>query len=659
MDVSAKRARDFEDTPGDEARRWAMEIGNAQEVLRPWHEQAERIHAFYLDERQDAAEGEKRVNLFTANVQTQEALLYGQAPRASVERRFGDPADDTARLAGLLLERVLNAELEPDGDTYNEALGNVLQDRLIGGMGQARVRYEAEFETVTSEVETQSIMGLVREEKTEERKVAESAPTDYVYWRDFLWSPARVWSQVRWVAFRNEMTPEQVEAKWGEEVADAIPYGVGQSKEKEEDAPNPWQRAEVWEIWDSSRKVVVWWVPGYDKTLEVKPDPYELKRFFPCGMPFFANPTTGKVVPRPDFTLSEDQYRGINKLTTRIALLVEAVRAAGAYDSTNEALRNLLNGDTENRLYPVQNWAAFSEKGGLRGSFELMPLDVIVSAIQTLRLEKEAAKAELYEVTGMSDLLRGQAAQAGATATEQAIKSRFASVRVQRLQQGFANFATTLLCLKAELICRFFDEATILRLANAEHMEDFRRPGAMQEAVALLKSRFHEYRVEVKAESLSMADFASLRQESMEVLQGIASFIQALTPLAQAVPGSMPYMLRVFQWGMSKIKGGSEVEGVIDEAIKAFEQQQAQAAANPQQTPPDPKVLVEQMRQQSERQKVSDELQADLQRTAAESQAKMQQESHQTRENVNEALQKAEIQRAMKPIEPQRPGGVP
>lgn len=645
-DSSSKRAKDFDDSPQGEARRWAMEIGNAREVLRPWHEQAEAIHAFYLDERRDVAEGEKRVNLFTANVQTQEALLYGQMPRASVERRFADSADDAARLAGLLLERVLNAELDPDGDTYSQALGHVLQDRLIGGMGQARVRYEPVF-------------GPAEEEGLEERKVDESAPTDYVYWRDFLWSPARVWSQVRWVAFRNELTPEQVEARWDKETADAVPYGVGQSKEKEEDAPNPWQRAEVWEIWDKSRKLVIWWVPGHDKTLETKPDPYELKRFFPCGMPLFANPTTGKVVPRPDFTLTEDQYRDINELTTRIALLVHAVRAAGAYDSNNHALRNLLNGDNANELYPVENWAAFSEKGGLRGAFEMMPLDVIVSAIQTLRLEKEAAKAELYEVTGMSDLLRGQAAQAGATATEQAIKSRFASVRIQRLQQGFAEFATTLLGLKAELICRFFDEATILRLANAEHMEDFKRQGAMQEAVALLKSRLHEYRVEVKAESLSMADFTSLRQESMEVLQGIAAFLQALTPMAQAIPGSTPYMLRVFQWGMSKIKGGAEIEGVIDEAIKAFEMAQAQAASNPQQQAPDPKLLVEEQRAQTERTKVQDELQADLMRTAAESRAKMEQESHQTQENVKEALQKAEIQRITRPPEPQRPGGMP
>lgn len=651
MDTGSKRAKDFEATPQDEARRWAMEIGNAREVLREWHEQAERIHAFYLDERKDVVEGEKRVNLLTANIQTQEAMLYGQMPRASVERRFSDAADDNARLAGLLLERVLNAELDPDGDTYAQALGHVLQDRLIGGMGQARVRYDVELEPVADTTEG--------EEPAEERKASESAPTDYVYWKDFLWSPARVWSQVRWVAFRNEMTAEQVTARWGEEVADAIPYGVGKSKEKEENAPNPWQRAEVWEIWDSTRKLVFWWVPGYDKTLEQKADPYELKRFFPCGMPLFANPTTGQVVPRPDFVLSEDQYRDINELTTRIALLVKAVRAAGAYDQTNSALKNLLNGSDGNEMYPVENWAAFSEKGGLRGAFELMPLDAIVSAIQTLRLEKEAAKAELYEVTGMSDLLRGQAAQAGATATEQAIKSRFASVRVQRLQQGFAEFATTLLGLKAEIICRFFDAATILKLANAEHMEDAKRPGALDAAVALLKSRFHEYRVEVKAESLSMADFASLRQESMEVLQGIAAFIQALTPLAQAVPGSMPYMLRVFQWGMSKIKGGAEVEGVIDEAIKAFETAQAQAAANPQQQAPDPKLLVEQQRAQTERTKVQDELQADLVRTAAESQAKMQQESHQTQENVKEALQKAEIQRAARPMEPVRPGGIP
>ena len=38
----------------------------------------------------------------------------------------------------------------------------------------------------------------------------------------------------------------------------------------------------------------------------------------------------------------------------------------------------------ENQLLPVDNWAMFSEKGGVKGGMSLMPIDEIQTAIQTL-----------------------------------------------------------------------------------------------------------------------------------------------------------------------------------------------------------------------------------------------------------------------------------
>ena len=66
----------------------------------------------------------------------------------------------------------------------------------------------------------------------------------------------------------------------------------------------------------------------------------------------------------------------------------------------------------------------------------------------------------LFQVTGMSDIMRGQST-AGATATEQALKAKFASTRVQEFQNEFARFASDTQRIKAEIISKHFDPQTI------------------------------------------------------------------------------------------------------------------------------------------------------------------------------------------------------
>lgn len=646
-----KRPQDYADTPQGYAQRWAVEIEAARAYFAKWHEQGEDITRIFLDERSDSERGAKRVNLFTSTVQIQRSLVYGKTPEVEVRRAFADSSDDVARVAGVLLERALNDDIQRPGDTYAEALGLALDDRQLRGQGLARIRYEPTFEAV-EDAAGQPVLNPETKEP-EERKTDETVPTDYVFWKDMLRSPARTEAEVRWVAFRAELAPEDVEARWGKEVADAIPYSVGAKPEgKDEDAPNPWQRAEVWEIWDRTRREVVWWVEGYDAVLETLPDPLQLAGFFPCPRPMRANPVTGTIIPRPDYCLAEDLYCEVNELAERMAILTRAVRVTGAYDGQAKALANILT-DSGNKLYPVENWAMFGERGGMRGSFDLFPIEQIVQCIATLGQEQERAKQQLYEVTGMSDLLRGQAAEAGVTATEQRSKVRFASTRLRQQQEEFARFASEVQSLKAEVICRLFDDATIQRMANAEHLPEADR-ALVPQALALLREDFLQYRVRVDPDSVAMEDFAAQTQEAMEVTQAVTQFMAAATPVVQQLgPSALPVLLQLLQAVVARLKGADALEGILDAAIE----QAKQAAAQPQQQQPDAKAVAQQMKGQQEAAKDERAARNDLVRIEAEKNAKMELENNQTRENVKEALAKEQIRTTFNPPE-QRPGGV-
>lgn len=643
------------------AQRWQCELKDARECVEKWHHQGKEIVRRYLDERENKYLGETRWNLFTSNVQTQMATLYGQTPSVAVQRRWADASDDVARVAAEMLERLLNSDIEKDSDSFAQALQYALEDRLLPGLGVVRVRYAAQFEEVPGQpAQVDPVTGavLAPEVPATQRKVSEEVATDYLHWQDVLWSPARVWHEVRWLAFRAEMGRDEFNARFdptGElRLWTAVPK-QGKPEDSRDKAPTPWDRVCVWEVWDKDRRKVEWVVEGYHELLDSKDDPYGLEGFWPVPRPLVANATTLKFLPRPDFCLAQDFYNEIDLVSTRITLLERAIRVAGVYaKDSGTTIGRLVGEAAQNELLPVDNWAAFAEKGGIRGVVDWLPLEQITTALTALRDYRRELVDALYQVTGQADLMRG-ASDPRETAMAQGIKARFGSVRLQRLQDEIARFASDVQRLKAELIAKHFDVETILAQSNAQYTFDAQ---VAPQAAELLKSSMAQYRIEVKPEAVSLTDFAALKQERMEVLAGLASFMQAAAPLGQQVQGSAPFLLQMMQWAVAGLRGSSGIEGVLDQAITAAQQaQEAAAQAGPQAQPPDPKLLAQQMKGQQEIAKVQAELQADLMRTQAETQANEQKERQQAEWNVREQAQKTAIMQAAR-VPNQRNGGV-
>lgn len=629
----------------DECLRWHKELQAAHDDVKKWHERGMVVVRRYKNETEEGEPAtDHRLNLFTVNVQAQDALLYGNVPKVSVDRRFADAADDVARVAGTMLERLLNADIERTGDTYAQALGSALEDRLLPGLGQVRVRYVAQTEKVAA---TQAVVSpdgtvLVEAVPEYERKVYECVHTDYVHWRDYRWSPARSHEEVRWVAFANDMSRDAFSARFGKDKAAAVTFTTPTPKDKQEEGkPDLWERCRVWEIWDKPSKRVHWFAEGAAALIESRDDPYGLTRFFPCPAPFLATTTNDKLLPVPDYELAENLYKQVDCLTQRIDMLTEAIRVTGAYDGSQPQLERMVK-EKGNKLYPVDNWAHLGEKGGLKGVIDWFPLEQIVSTIQVLEEQRQIAKANLYEVTGLSDIMRGQAAETGVTATEQALKAKYASVRLQKLQDEFARFASDVQSLKAELIAGKYDPKTILTQSNMEHTADAQRA---PEAVRLLKAKFAYYRIQVKPEVVSMQDFAALRAERTELLGAVTQFLQAVAPMAQTMPGSMPFLLRLLQWFVSGLRGSKEIEGVLDDAIQAAQQ----AAQQPQQQQPDPKLQATMAKIQGDIAKADKEHQNRLQEIQAETMAAERQEEVQAKFNTQEHLQKTLITEMLRP----------
>lgn len=581
--------QEFEDTPQGQYKRWNKELTDAKEWFRHFHKKGEKVVKEFLDDRKDTNESigvvATKLNLFHANTVTLMSMLYGRIPKVEVSRRFADADDDVARVAGEILTRILNTDIEVAGEDIASVFRSGLQDRLIPGLGTARVQYQCETEVKSIDAITDMVTGEELAPATQSEQISKEW-TDIVYthWKDILWSPCRTHAEIRWKAYRAYLDKKKFKARFPDVKIDRVTFSTKGFMSKGDSKGASYEQAEVWEIWSKDDKKVYWYSEGVDEILDSSDDPLGLDGFWPDPPPIVSNVTTSKYIPKSDYEIAQDLYREIDELETRITLLTQACKLVGVYDKSNEGVQRVLDEGVENQLIPVENWAMFSEKGGLKGVVDWLPLEEVANTIQILTQKQSDKIQQLYQVTGMNDVMRGAAQTEGTpvSATERKIQANYGSIRIEALQNEFARWVSDIQSLKAEIICKHYQDYCIIQQSNIMTSADGQDEQLIQQAVALLKDPSQaKWKISVRPESLAIADYAQLKQDRTEYLFGLAQFLQSAAPMIQEAPASAPYLLKMLKWGMAGFRGSSEIEGVMDQAINAMEKQPPQQKSDP------------------------------------------------------------------------------
>jgi len=621
----------LESTPEGQRQRWSAEIIASEKELEKFHGQGNRVNRKYIDERDAVETSQKWFNLFNANVNILKASLYANIPSADVSRKFFDMHDDVARVAGLILQRAIQQDMaEPECD-FDQVMRHVVQDRLVPGLGTAWVRLITETEDTP--VLEDGTAPLDDEGNPLQRISNQEVAIDYVYWEDFLWSPCRVWADRRWVARKVPMTRDACIERWGEKVGKIIPmdYKSGTkdaASQKNEPQNIIMKRACIYEIWDLEKKQVIWFSKGYaEGLLEVKDNPLDLAEHFePCPKPLFANLTTSNCVPKPDYAMLQDQYNELDETNNRISLLVIACKCTGVYDRSADGVQRMLTEGSDNTLIPVDNWAMFAEKGGIKGQVDWLPLDVVVQALGQLQAHREAIKGQIYELTGISDIVRGNT-KASETLGAQELKAKFAGVHMQTLQDEVTRFAEEILQIKAEILVKHFDPQILAKMANVEHMAPEDQQYVIP-ALQLLKGpeQGMEWRVKIQADSMAMIDYNQQKTERTEFLNSVATFLQSSSTVGQGAPQLIPLMLEMLQFGVAGFRISKDLEGSFDKYIREFNEQiEKKKNAPPEPSPEEIKAQAEQQAREQEaaldQQKQQAELAGDAQRLQMEAAA--------------------------------------
>jgi hypothetical protein len=232
----------------------------------------------------------------------------------------------------------------------------------------------------------------------------------------------------------------------------------------------------------------------------------------------------------------------------------------------------------ENQLIPVDNWAAFAEKGGIKGAVDWVPIDQVAATIERLTMQRDVLKNNLYEVLGIGDIMRGMT-NPDETLGAQQLKAQFGGSRLQFKQQEIGQWVAQGQRIRAEIICEHFQPQTIIERSNIMHSND---ASLAQQAVQFLKEdKTKRYRITVESETMAMVDWAQERDSRTQYMQAVGGFVQSVTPLIQAQPAAAPMVLQMMKWGLGGFRIGKEIETLLDQAI--------QAASQPPQPPaPDP-----------------------------------------------------------------------
>lgn len=596
----------------DTANHWLGRIAQYERDFKKWEGRVKKILKRYRDDYRDGRKGytEARFNILWSNVQVLKEATYNRKPKADASRRFRDQ-DPVGRVAALLLERALEYEIDHYPD-FDATLSNCVLDRFLGGRGTAWVRYEPHFRVAESGSETENddldegVQVTEDTDEPDEELDYECAPTDYVHWADFGHTPARTWEEVTAVWRRVFMSRGQCVKRFGEELGRTIPLDSSPADEdgrKVSDEIGA-SKACIYEIWDNDTQSAIWVSKSLGTILDERPDPLGLEGFFPCPKPIYATTTSDSLVPIPDFTLYQDQANELDIIADRIDGLVKALQVKGVYDAAIPELRRLFSEGDNNSLFPVNNWTAFAEKNGLKGAIDLVDIAPIARALVDAYSAMEQIKSQVYELTGLSDIMRG-ASDPSETLGAQQLKSQYGSLRLKGYQKQVAQLATTLLQMKAQIICTKFAPQTILLMGGARELAPQDQQYVMPALQLLIGERLNDpnantenplrsFRIEVAADSLIQIDENADKQSRMEFLTATGAFLEKAVQIGSVAPEMMPLMLEMLKFGVTGFRVGKTIEGAFDETSQKITQMLQQKAQQPPQ--PDPKMQIEQMK---------------------------------------------------------------
>lgn len=599
---------------------WLKEVDDALKREKKYRELGK--HSVQIYEAKDPAS--VPFNILYSNTETLAPAVYNSLPIPIVERKFKD-ADPVGKSVSEVSTRILKFLLsneDKDYDCFDDLIQAAVVDSIVTNRGLCRFRYYAHDD-----------------EGADECVYGES-----VRWDKFFHGYARTWKKVPWVGFEWDMSREELktnfpDAKFADlrSVSDASEDPDEQAESKDELAGV--KTYKVFEIWDKASGMVFFISRlAPDAPLRYVKDPLGLSNFFPVPKPLNFMKKITTLVPTPLYEQYRQQAAELNDITNRLKAIIKAIRFRGAYNAAVDGIEKMLNAE-DNELVPVENVQSMPDGTGMDRLLWVVPVNELAMTAQALYQQRESIKQAIYEITGISDILRGASA-ASETLGAQQIKTQWGSLRIKRMQREVQRYCRDAIAIILEIAAVKFDLTTIQKMTGLQYMTNAQKqqaseaiqafqaataaaqqagqqppqmpnipPELMQayklpsweDVLQVMHDRimFH-YKVDIETNSTIDAEAAQDKQDIAELMNAISQFLNGVAPLVQEGAMSIDVAKAMLLTICRRYNFGPQLE----DAINTMQAPQPKADPNEQ-----AKTATENAKMQSEQMKAKLDMQ--------------------------------------------------
>jgi hypothetical protein len=455
---------------------WLTEIAAAKKREKDYRKEGQDVLDIYGGKKVK----ETPYNILYSNTETLLPALYSAVPRPVVQRRFkdDDPLGKSAADAGRrVLEFLVDTNVE-GYETFDEAVRAGTLDALLPGRGVTCVKYDADVATLPAKD------GEAPKETPDEYKKSELVCLDSKAWNRVYFGYAKKWSKMPWIAYEEHIDKEESERLFGAEKTAKLTFAADETKDEDsEDGRGTDDRdkgerktCRIYQIWDKDGGKKIRYVSEQfaEDFLKVVDDPLELTGFFNCPKPIQFLEKSNDLLPVAIYKLYENQAAELNELTRRIKRIVTAIKARGIYDGElGGDIEKLMEAD-DNALVPSEKGSSLAAEKGLSNAIWFMPVQELMQVLTELYQAREQCKKVIYEITGISDIIRGSSV-ASETATAQNLKSQWGTLRLKRLQKEVQRYARDLLRMMLEIAATKFSEETWAKMTGLPFVTSMQR----------------------------------------------------------------------------------------------------------------------------------------------------------------------------------------
>ncbi len=389
------------------------------------------------------------------------------------------------------------------------------------------------------------------------------------------------WNKITRLAFKYHYNYREFVEKFGKSALDKLK----QSELK--DYKSGKKPICVYEYHDKVLKEVRWFAEDSEGFIQPKKmqaqaegeaydnsDLYGLSGFFPCAEPMIINQSTKCFYPTPEYYQVRDILEDISSIVTRMAQLTKAIRVRFLFDSSVGPLATLIgenwaDGEGTGMGIPNLEQSLMNNKGSLANLVAYFPVDQLMQGLQNMYIAFEQRLNMFYNITGFSDLIRGQTSEADKTYGERQLEGKFALNRMEPYQRKVQEWIKDNYQIGMELALKMFSDETLDEYITPQTLDQEDKERYVPALDLLRSNRRRRFRVDFETDSTVSINQEWKKAQAIETANAVTKMMESVAQTAKDMPELADAELKIMKHTVAELTDGKLYIDEIADAIQS------------------------------------------------------------------------------------------